>query len=190
MHQLKFTDYSILLGIHFRNGYVGGREQQLAALKKSKAPVIPATIDHKNVKLSVPTLIPKPIIDNEQDNENDEQRTSYVRTNSSSHIFIHQGLVAAAIKNNINKQQQQSTTTTTTASHPLFDEANNGIASRTNEQIFYFGVIDMLTEFTIKKSAERNLKSLKYPGRRNEISAQPPDEYATRLKTFVNKIIV
>lgn len=69
-------------------------------------------------------------------------------------------------------------------------EQDGGILSRDGKRIYYLGIIDTLTEFDMKKAAERNIKTLKYPTRRNEISAQPPDEYAQRMKEFViDKII-
>lgn len=110
------------------------------------------------------------------------------------HIIIHhRSQKTGASSPQTAKQGSDGTEVRSPNSQPIDNmlfERDGGILSRDGKRIYYLGIIDTLTEFDMKKAAERNIKTLKYPTRRNEISAQPPDEYAQRMKEFViNKIV-
>lgn len=53
--------------------------------------------------------------------------------------------------------------------------------------IYFFGIIDFLQEYTIRKSAEHAFKSLVYPT--DTMSCIPPDRYATRMMNYLVRTI-
>jgi Ca2+-binding EF-hand superfamily protein len=61
----------------------------------------------------------------------------------------------------------------------------DAIVSDNGKMVYYIGIIDILTEWSLKKSAELSFKSLGNLTKAKEISAQPPDEYSDRLKKFI-----
>lgn len=50
-------------------------------------------------------------------------------------------------------------------------------------QLYYFGIIDILTPYTLYKRVEHAAKSFKYDG--DTISAIPPDQYGKRFLNFL-----
>eukprot|EP00667_Euglena_gracilis_P001219 EG_transcript_1220 len=55
-------------------------------------------------------------------------------------------------------------------------------------EIYYFGIIDILQEYTLRKRGETLLRSVQY-GKKG-ISAVPPDYYAVRFSRFLARIMV
>lgn len=58
---------------------------------------------------------------------------------------------------------------------------------RPSSEVYYMGIIDILTEYGAKKKVEHTLKSIKHD--KNDISAVSPLVYANRFKEFMNKAI-
>ena len=54
------------------------------------------------------------------------------------------------------------------------------------DQIYFFGIVDFLQTYTLKKFLETNSKSLVY--KRDELSAVPPRQYAQRFHRFMASI--
>lgn len=55
--------------------------------------------------------------------------------------------------------------------------------------VYFLTVIDLLQQFTTKKKAERILKTVKAM-KGLDLSAIPPDEYASRFQNFVQRMII
>ncbi|KAL0489844.1 Pip4k2b [Acrasis kona] len=237
----KFTDYSILLGIHFVDGYNKTNKRKMNSAGSSVAsssPTLtthdeqhqlqhdehddsnselddddgdgysmfsfqeiiaelntpinknnissnttaaPISTAHRNVS-SVAATTPtgarvNSLPTGEFDHDDDEEIEYHRRHRSSDIASCEKSIIdfydAMHHKNNVVKKS-------------MFD---GGLVSSDGKEIYFLGIIDTLTEFTMKKTAELTLKTLKYPGRRAEISAQPPAEYAARLKKFMNDLV-
>lgn len=75
--------------------------------------------------------------------------------------------------------------------HFLFYQDEGGIRA-TNEldeplqTIYYLGVIDVLTPYTLYKRAEHWIRSMQYD--KHRISAVPPEEYGTRFLNFLESV--
>jgi hypothetical protein len=52
-------------------------------------------------------------------------------------------------------------------------------------QVYFFGIIDILQQYNIRKTAETFFRSMVHS--RHGISAVPPGEYATRFIDFIDK---
>jgi len=63
-----------------------------------------------------------------------------------------------------------------------------GPDGRPGNEIYFFGVIDILTEYGVKKRVESFGKRLKYD--KNSISAINPPDYGERFKKFLADIII
>jgi len=153
---LKFTDYSLLLGIHSVHG-----QPRHNSVSTQSPPEVQANNDPH-----IPKAPPLPDSLTRGRLTLTEQRDILER----ERLVVHNG----GMKFDLSDMM----------------EPDGGIRSRDGHQIYYLCIIDTLTEYTWTKSAERSLKTFKYGAkRRNEISAQPPDVYAMRLKAFIAKIL-
>merc|ERR1719263_788901 len=56
-------------------------------------------------------------------------------------------------------------------------------------RVYFLTVIDLLQQFTTKKAAERILKTAK-AFKKLDLSAIPPDEYASRFLNFMQRFII
>jgi Ca2+-binding EF-hand superfamily protein len=220
LQQLKFTDYSILLGIHFVDGYdksqralrikkfisgdsspikIEGEEEQdeesddrdmisfqemimsvnggaLSALEKSSsARDVPVLLTAYNSFSSITEYDPS-----------DDEDFEYKRRHRNSDIQYCEKTVYDFYQFEHNKKLNEKRSAKSKNKKSIFE---GGLTSSDGKQVYFLGIIDTLTEFTMKKNAELNLKTLKYPLRRAEISAQPPAEYADRLKKFIANLV-
>lgn len=56
--------------------------------------------------------------------------------------------------------------------------------------MYSLAIVDCLTKFTWGKAAERNLKAIKHGIHKvSQLSSQPPSEYSSRMKEFLEKLI-
>jgi len=73
-------------------------------------------------------------------------------------------------------------------SSSIWTRDNGGIlAKKPNREIYFMGLVDILTQYDLKKKGERALKSVIYNP--EEISAIPPTPYRERFLKYVNSII-
>jgi 1-phosphatidylinositol-4-phosphate 5-kinase len=79
-----------------------------------------------------------------------------------------------------------SATVNAPISTPLV-HAGDASGSDAAREIYFIGVIDILTCYDIKKKTEHHLKSFIY--NRKEISAVPPDDYRMRFLKYVTSIV-
>jgi hypothetical protein len=68
---------------------------------------------------------------------------------------------------------------------PFFDSGYGGITS--NGRTYFFGIIDILTEYGAFKKAENFIKKIKYG---NRMSCIPTIPYSTRFKNFLQSICI
>ena len=70
----------------------------------------------------------------------------------------------------------------------LVDFEDGGIISETGNEIYYVGIIDILTKFNVKKKCEHFIKMVRYCS--NNMSCTPPDMYRDRFVDYMGKVIV
>jgi hypothetical protein len=69
----------------------------------------------------------------------------------------------------------------------LYDFEDGGIISETGNEIFFVGIIDILTKYNFKKKCEHFAKMIRYCS--NDMSCTPPQMYRDRFVNYMNKII-
>ena len=70
---------------------------------------------------------------------------------------------------------------------PFYEQNEGGMYNYNGSKIYFWGVIDILTEYNTKKKLEHFIKRLKYG---NKISCVPPEFYAKRFWDFICNLIV
>ena len=70
----------------------------------------------------------------------------------------------------------------------LYDYYDFGISSVDNRSIYYFGIIDILTEYNINKRLEHCFKRIRYCS--NDMSCIPPDLYKERFFNYMSTIFI
>ena len=70
----------------------------------------------------------------------------------------------------------------------LIDFEDGGIISETGNEVYFVGIIDILTKFNFKKKCEHFAKMLRYCS--NNMSCTPPQMYRDRFVNYMNKVIV
>ena len=69
----------------------------------------------------------------------------------------------------------------------LIDFEDGGIISETGNEIYFVGIIDILTKFNFKKKCEYFAKMVRYCS--NNMSCTPPQMYRDRFVNYMNQII-
>ena len=69
----------------------------------------------------------------------------------------------------------------------LIDFEDGGIISETGNEVYFVGIIDILTKFNWKKKCEHFFKMIRYCS--NNMSCTPPDMYRDRFVNYMNKVI-
>ena len=72
------------------------------------------------------------------------------------------------------------------ARKPFYEEHYGGIQSEDNTKVYFFGIIDIFTNYGATKKVEYIVKSV---SQGNGISCKPPDEYSKRFINFVDTIL-
>jgi Ca2+-binding EF-hand superfamily protein len=202
LNDLGFTDYSLLIGIHYTEGYEGKKVQDLKNCSADRSA--------GNWSTGVPIHLQLDDDDVDNSTGSDSTKSSVFDDSVSKVVSVPldrrqqlANILGRKATNVISSNNSPSPTTPATPSRTptkdkalLFDtystngEIDNGVLSLDSKQIFYLGIIDTLTEFSLSKNMELNLKTIKYGlKKRKEISSQPPDEYAQRIRTYVDRII-
>ena len=70
----------------------------------------------------------------------------------------------------------------------LCDFEDGGIISETGNEIYFVGIIDILTKYNFKKKGEHFIKMIRYCS--NNMSCIPPDKYRDRFVDYMSKVIV
>jgi 1-phosphatidylinositol-4-phosphate 5-kinase len=69
---------------------------------------------------------------------------------------------------------------------PFFEEYYGGIQSEENDKVYFFGIIDIFTNYGATKKMEYIFKSV---GQGTGISCKPPNEYSNRFINFLESIL-
>jgi 1-phosphatidylinositol-4-phosphate 5-kinase len=69
---------------------------------------------------------------------------------------------------------------------PFYEEYYGGIKSDENDKVYFFGIIDIFTNYGGKKKMEYIVKSV---SQGTGISCKPPDEYSRRFINFIDTIL-
>ena len=69
----------------------------------------------------------------------------------------------------------------------LIDFEDGGIISETGNEVYFVGIIDILTKFGFKKKCEHFIKMLRYCS--NNMSCTPPEMYRDRFVNYMNTVI-
>eukprot|EP01064_Diplonema_japonicum_P026819 TRINITY_DN3840_c6_g1_i1.p1 TRINITY_DN3840_c6_g1~~TRINITY_DN3840_c6_g1_i1.p1 ORF type:complete len:898 (+),score=186.15 TRINITY_DN3840_c6_g1_i1:149-2842(+) len=72
------------------------------------------------------------------------------------------------------------------AQEPFFRKFEGGMLSGDKREIYFVGIIDLLTSFGLRKKGEYTVKSVWY--RTGKVSCVPPDEYQERFVQYVESI--
>ena len=70
----------------------------------------------------------------------------------------------------------------------LIDFEDGGIISETGNEVYYVGIIDILTKFNFRKKCEHFIKMVRYCS--NKMSCTPPEMYRDRFVNYMAKVIV
>ena len=70
----------------------------------------------------------------------------------------------------------------------LIDFEDGGIISETGNEVYYVGIIDILTKFNTRKKCEHFIKMVRYCS--NSMSCTPPEHYRDRFVNYMSKVIV
>jgi hypothetical protein len=212
LHDMGFTDYSLLLGIHYVDGYQGKKLQDIANTKgkRNAQSIDSSTADSLFHEESTETTAT-----NHTSHANNSARTNKGEPQSASQLFPSDNTAAQLnrltdkeAKKQVGNYAKSDTRKDTQAlnaplirhkyysafpmqnTEPLFNVPDNGISSIDDKQIYYLGIIDTFTVFSVSKKVELNLKTIKYGVRkRKEISSQPPLQYSQRIKQYVDNLI-
>ena len=69
---------------------------------------------------------------------------------------------------------------------PFYEQYYGGIQSEENDKVYFFGIIDIFTNYGATKKMEYIVKSV---SQGTGISCKPPDEYSRRFVHFVETIL-
>ncbi len=83
-------------------------------------------------------------------------------------------------------QSDKSNIPNNVARKPFYEEYYGGIQSEDKTKVYFFGIIDIFTNYGATKKVEYIVKSV---SQGKGISCKPPDEYSKRFINFVNKIL-
>ena len=72
------------------------------------------------------------------------------------------------------------------ARKPFYEEHYGGIQSEHNNKVYFFGIIDIFTNYGATKKVEYIVKSV---SQGSGISCKPPNEYSRRFINFIDKIL-
>jgi Ca2+-binding EF-hand superfamily protein len=73
-------------------------------------------------------------------------------------------------------------------SHSRFQLFHGGVPNSSKTEVLFFGVIDILTAYNVKKMGEHIGKSVLYDG--TQVSCVPPDKYHDRFVRYLDSILV
>ena len=168
-------DYSLLLGIHYNR-----REVQKRHSKISFFPV------KNHSKIHLPKKIKTLNLGNGNHNTSnifdfDREHTSNMKFFAEEKSLIHRKL------EDVNSNKSASIRMNTLKSN-LWDYEDGGINSITGNEIYFMGIIDILTEYNCIKSFEHFFKVIGYCSQK--MSCVPPLTYMNRFNNYIEGVVL
>ena len=167
-------DYSLLLGIHYN---------KKIQKRHSKCSYFPTKM---NSKINLPKKLKTLNIGKENNNSTkiidfDKEHTSNMKFFSDEKSLIHRNL------DDINSNQSASIRMNTLKSN-LWDYEDGGINSINGDEIYFMGIIDILTEYNCIKSIEHFFKLIGYCS--EKMSCVPPLTYMNRFNDYMEGVVL
>ncbi|KAJ8765362.1 hypothetical protein K2173_012059 [Erythroxylum novogranatense] len=156
----KIMDYSLLIGVHFRDDYSGEEAKMSPKNINSEE----GNVNHDETFMRGYHLLPD---------------MDWVMEDQGP--FIRLGVNMPARAERVGKGRSEM-------EHQNQDWRLRGESNRGNEVILYFGIIDILQDYDITKKIEHAYKSLQVDP--TSISAVDPKLYSKRFRDFIHKIFV
>ena len=75
-----------------------------------------------------------------------------------------------------------------TNGNDIFTAHHGGILSADGKEVYFVGIIDYLTVYGKRKTAETLIRSTILQQQRDKISTVPPPEYAERFRRYISTI--
>ena len=168
-------DYSLLLGIHYNR-----REVQKRHSKISFFPV------KNHSKIHLPKKIKTLNLGNGNHNTSnifdfDREHTSNMKFFAEEKSLIHRKLEDE-------NSNQSATIRMNTLKSNLWDYEDGGINSITGNEIYFMGIIDILTEYNCIKSFEHFFKVIGYCSQK--MSCVPPLTYMNRFNNYIEGVVL
>lgn len=89
--------------------------------------------------------------------------------------------------NGLTQKNSKPTVIPKTTKHNIFQQDDGGVAGIQEPCVYFFGIIDILTDYGMKKIGEHWSKSVLYDSK--QVSCIPPQEYQRRFMEYLESII-
>ena len=197
--RISAIDYSLLLGIHkIPNKQDFEKKETILSAKTFRL----EDIKIKNKRNSEIPSNPNQRFESHKDDSQSENKLKKVNTVSNN--FINHFNTNNNSANNppvISKDNSENTKLNIALSvsnesnqnelelkSPIFDYEDGGIASEDQNEIYYVGIIDILTEYNCKKSTEHFFKMIYYCSQK--MSCVAPPLYRDRFINYMDSVII
>ena len=168
-------DYSLLLGIHYNHKEFNK--------KNSKSNVISRKFTSRNVRHEsklIKTMTSYELENNKFNSSNNINNINkFFETDYSFHSINN---------NNDDNNSLKSARKRLSELKNLWDYDDGGIKSITGNEIYYLGIIDILTEYNCKKGVEHFFKMIRYCS--EKMSCIPPINYMNRFNNYMETVIL
>lgn len=183
-------DYSLLVGIHYKNE--GVEEKDL----KADANILSKEMDYEgrglNTKNSrvenICSTQNMMIVREDNDNYDNEDKINHIKNRHNNRIDLLEYTERFENDSNqSNNPQVNRMSIYNNKKHIIYDNDDGAILS-TKPELYYMGIIDILTEFSIMKGIEYTAKTIINC---NELaSCVPPNKYKKRFVKFIEQCLV
>lgn len=174
LKKLKIMDYSLLVGIH---DLEKGNEENLR--DKTLQVYQPAADEAEEAQT------PMPLLQRTPSKLETVRRAKELRQNLKTHTPIPMGRSTSRMPDEMPAEVLENR-----RRHPFYVDDGGFRATheddRPGEEIYYLGIIDCLTRYSLVKRSEHFFKGLVNPEK--EISALPPERYGSRFVDFISSI--
>ena len=166
-------DYSLLLGIHYNHKEINK--------KNSKTNVLSRKVTQRNMRHESKLI--KTMTSYE-----DNKFLSSNNINVMNKFFESDSYFNINNNNNDDNNSLKSARKRLSELKNLWDYDDGGINSITGNEIYYLGIIDILTEYNCKKGVEHFVKMIRYCS--EKMSCVPPITYKNRFDEYMENVIL
>ena len=171
-------DYSLLLGIHYNQ-----KDLKEINKKNSKNNIISRKFTSRNVRHEsklIKTLTSYEIDNKLNSSNNLNQINKFFESDNSFYTTNN--------NNNDDNYSLKSARKRLSELKDFWDYEDGGINSITGNEIYYLGIIDILTEYNCKKGVEHFFKMIRYCS--EKMSCVPPITYKNRFNAYMEGVIL